>query len=116
MLIGLLGFATAVVVGLFTFDGLPQLRQVRSQYPMSIFGAWVVEALVTYLTWRPLSTLLLVVLVPIVFWILHASMRSRGIKNKISNKMEQLGAPVYKNTPMEQILTAFGIEARDVEE
>lgn len=109
-------FATLSVVGLYILDRLPHLRQLRSQYPLSVYGAWAFGALVTYLSFRPLTHLTLVVLVPVLFWIMHAATRGRGIKNKINNKMEQLGAPVYKNTPMEHILNAFGIEARDFDE
>lgn len=83
---------------------------------MAVYGALAVNLVILYATIRPVMFLTLVVLVPILFWILHASVRSRGLKNKVSNKMEQLGAPVYANTPMEYIVTALGLEAKDFEE
>lgn len=58
----------------------------------------------------------LVVLIPFLGWILHASVRGRGLKNKVNNKMEQMGAPVYTNTPMGIALVSLGLEARDFEE
>lgn len=113
---GASGIVTTIAVALFSLDKIPQVSSLRTQYPMAMYGAWLLNLTVVYATFRPILFFALVVLVPIVFWIVHASMRSRGLKNKISNKMEQLGAQVYANTPMELVLNSLGIEAKDFEE
>lgn len=107
---------TTVAAGLFTLDRIPQLTQIKRQYPASVFAAWGVDLLVVYSLFRPILFLLLIILVPVLFWILHASMRSRGLKNKINNKMEQIGASVYANSPMGYVLVMLGFEAKDYEE
>lgn len=113
---GAFGIGTTAAVALFTLDKIPQLKTIKRQYPVAIYAAWGLALMVVYSTFRPIISFLLVVLIPIIFWILHASMRSRGIKNKINNKMEQLGASVYTNSPMGFLLIALGFEAKDYED
>lgn len=116
LLTGAFGIGFTLATGLFAMDRIPQAASLRRAYPMATYGALAVNLMVLYATLRPVMFFLLVVLVPILFWILHASMRSRGIKNKVSNKMEQIGAHVYANTPMELIVTSLGLEARDCDD
>lgn len=115
---GSIGIATSVSTALFSLDRFPHpmAREIRTKYPFATYGAAVVNLMVMYLSFRHVLFFALVVLVPIAFWILHASMRSRGIKNKVGNKLEQMGAQVYANTPMGLVLTTLGLEARDLEE
>jgi len=48
------------------------------------------------------------VVLPFIFMIVHASLRLRGIKNKVTNVAETLG--MGKKTPMGIFLDEFGIE------
>lgn len=114
--VGSFGVATTGAVVLFTLDRIPQLTSLRAQYPVAMFGLGALNLLVIYITLRPILFLALSLLIPIALWLIHAATRSRGIKNKISNKMEQIGAQVYTNTPMGYILSILGIEAKDFEE
>lgn len=95
---------------------IPQASDLRSKYPFAIYVAGAVDLMVLYATFRPILCLALVVLVPVLLWIVHASLRSRGLKNKASNKIEQLGGQVYTNTPMGFLLSSLGFEARDHDE
>lgn len=116
ILAGAFGIVTTAATVLFGLDKIPQASQVRSKYPFAIYVAGAIDLIVLYSTFRPILFLALVVLVPFLLWIAHASTRSRGIKNKVSNKVEQLGGQVYSNTPMGIVLTTLGFEARDHEE
>jgi len=48
------------------------------------------------------------VILPFIFMVIHASLRLRGIKNKVTNVAETLG--MGKKTPMGIFLDEFGIE------
>ena len=87
-------------------------KEIRSKYPFATYGAAAINVLIVYLTFRPILSFLLAVLVPIALSMLHASMRQRGIKNKVNNKMEQMGGEVYTSTPMGFVLMALGLEAK----
>lgn len=116
MFAGALGLATTGLVVLFILDRIPQLSSLRSQYPIAMFGLGALNLLVFYSTFRCILFFSLSLLVPILTWMVHASMRSRGIKNKINNKMEQIGGQVYTSTPMGIVLSALGMEAKDFDE
>ena len=114
---GSFGIATTVATALFALDKIPQARDVRSKYPFAIYVAGAVNLIILYSSFRPILFLALVVLVPFLGWVAHAATRSRGIKNKVSNKVEQMtGGQVYANTPMGFVLMSLGFEARDYDE
>lgn len=113
---GAFGIATTGVVGLFALDRIPQLAPIRAQYPIAVPGLAIFDLIVLYFTFRPILFFALSVLVPVAISMIHAAVRSRGLKNKVSNKMEQLGAPVYADTPMGYVLSALGLETKDFEE
>lgn len=110
------GTITTAGVVLFTLDKIPQLSSLKAQYPFAIYALAAFNLLVVYLTFRQILYLALAVLIPVAIWIIHASVRSRGLKNKISNKMEQIGASVYTNSPMGYVLSTLGFETKDFED
>lgn len=117
ILAGVFGIATTVATALFGLDKIPQASELRRKYPFAVYVAGAVDLMILYSSIRPIMFLLLVVLVPFLGWIAHASMRSRSIKNKVSNKVEQMtNGQVYSNTPMGFVLLSLGFEARDFEE
>jgi hypothetical protein len=113
---GLFGVALTVATALFALNKIPQASDLRSKYPFAIYVAGAVDFIVLCMTFRQILFLTLAVLVPVLVCIVHASLRSRGLKNKASNKMEQLGGQVYTNTPMGYLLSSLGFEARDHDE
>jgi hypothetical protein len=115
-LCGALGISVTVATALFALNKIPQASDLRSKYPFAIYVAGAVDLMVLYAAIRPIMYLTLVVLVPVLLWIVHASLRSRGLKNKAINKIEQLGGQVYTNTPMGYLLSSLGFEARDLDE
>ena len=56
------------------------------------------------------TILLLSILIPVLLILIHASLRLRNLKNKISNKFENVG---LKKTPMGLILNVFDYEKDD---
>lgn len=114
--LGAFGIATTGAVGLFALDRIPQLVSIRAQYPIAVPAFAVLDLIVLYCTFRPILFFSVAILVPIGLWIVHAAVRSRGLKNKVNNKMEQLGAPIYANSPMGMVLSTLGLETKDFEE
>jgi hypothetical protein len=113
---GAFGVAVTVATALFAMNKIPQASDLRSKYPFAIYLAGAVDFMVVYAAFRPILYLALAVLVPVLLWVVHASLRSRGLKNKASNKIEQLGGQVYTNTPMGYLLSSLGFEAKDHDE
>lgn len=113
ILAGVIGVAVHVALVLFSMGKIPQANPVLDQYPASKFGALGFNVVALFWTFRPVLFLVYVLPWPILFAILHGAVKSRGIKNKVSNKMEQLGAPVYTSTPMGIVLVTLGLEAKD---
>lgn len=114
MLCGGLGIGLSAMLVLFILDKVPQVSALKAQYPIAVFGLGALDLLVCYLLIKSIMFFLLSILLPILFWILHASVRSRGVSNKVKNKMEQMGLPVYDNTPMCMVLTTLGISVKDL--
>lgn len=116
MFAGALGLGLTGFVVLFSMNRIPQLSSLKAQYPIATFGLAAVDLLILYSTFRCILFFALSLLIPILLWMVHAALRSRGIKNKINNKIEQIGGQVYANTPMGMVLSFLGVEAKDFEE
>lgn len=116
MFAGAIGMGTTGLVVLFIMDKIPQLSSLRAQYPLAMFGLGAVDLFIFYSAFRCILFFLLSVSVPILVCLVHASTRCRGIKNKISNKIDQIGGFVYNNTPMGKVLSVLGLETRDFDE
>lgn len=116
MFLGALGIGTSIFAIFFSLNKIPQLSSIKAQYPYASTFFAAFDALIVYSTLRPILFFMLALLVPVAVSIIHASVRSRNLKNKVSNKMEKIGAPVYANTPMEYILTSVGFDIKDIED
>lgn len=116
MLLGAFGIGSTGGVILFTLNKIPQLASLKAQYPASVFGLGAINLLIIYLMFRPILFFSLALLVPVALSMTHASLRGRGLKNKLNNKMEQIGAPIYSSTPMGFVLSTLGLETKDFEE
>lgn len=110
---GSLGIITTGLVLLFALDKIPQASSLRAQYPVAVLGLAIFDAIVCYMSLRSISYVVMAVLIPVLFAIVHASVRSRGVSNKVKNKMEQVGVSVYGNSPMAIILGFVGIDPKD---
>lgn len=116
MLVGGFGISVGILVVMFALNKDRQIQKLNSQYRWLLPSLGVVKLAVFYLAFRPILFFSLSILIPSAISIVHASIRSRGLKNKISNKMEQIGAPVYINTPMGFLLSSLGLETKDFED
>lgn len=112
---GCIAIATNLSTGLFLLDRLPIVETstlpALAKIPFAGLMLWTAYACFRHILFVALSVLL-----PVAFWIIHAAVRSRGIKNKISNKMDQVGAQVYAQTLMGFFLAKLGYETKDYEE
>lgn len=109
----MLGITTTGLVVLFAINKIPQASALREQYPVAVLGLAIFDAIVCYMSIRSITYFLLAILLPVLLSISHASVRSRGVANKIKNKMEQVGVSVYGNSPMGLLLSFAGIELKD---
>lgn len=132
MFLGL--FAIGVAFGLFSLASSagPQVMQFKEEHPVVslfalLFGAYMIVYLLDGIVVFLLGILLpfagnilsanLLFCFGCVFYnhhfflatFIHASLRLRNIRNKLTNKMEQVG--LKKSTPMGIMLNALGFEA-----
>ncbi|XP_072050852.1 PRA1 family protein 3-like [Amphiura filiformis] len=107
MLVGI--FTMVVLFGLFVFatNNKRETQKFKRDHPLLCFLALVV---IGYLAMRVFGSVLVFIwgiMVPLTLIFLHASMRLRNLKNKMSKKLESLG---LKRTPMGIILFELGLE------
>uniref|UniRef100_A0A8C6XLY5 PRA1 family protein n=1 Tax=Naja naja TaxID=35670 RepID=A0A8C6XLY5_NAJNA len=100
LLIGLLfgGFVWAA-------ENKPPMRRFRRNYPGTCFFAILGAAYFLVSLFEGSATFLIFIALPII--LIHASLRLRNLKNKIENKIENIG---LKRTPMGLLLEAVGQE------
>lgn len=109
MFLGL--FAIGVAFGLFSLASSagPQVMQFKEEHPVvSLFALLFGAYMIVYLL-DGIVVFLLGILLPFAATFIHASLRLRNIRNKLTNKMEQVG--LKKSTPMGIMLNALGFEA-----
>ena len=108
MLLGLLALLTAIAIFIYANNNSPQFMDFKRSHPiislLLIFGG---GSLIVYL-FSAVLVFLIGILLPIFLVLLHASLRTRNIKNKIANTMETVG---LTKTPMGILLDTFGTEA-----
>jgi hypothetical protein len=106
-----LGILTmAILFGLLYYFSSTQvqLKTLKKNHPAVVMlGTFSVGYFVIYMMGCILVFLSGVIL-PFIFMVVHASLRLRNIKNKVSNVAETLG--MGKKTPMGIFLDEFGIE------
>lgn len=131
MFLGL--FAIGLACGLFVAagNGGPQIVKFKQDHPVVSIVALLMGAYLIIYLLDGILVFLLGILLPfsgrsplqkflhfcmLNFFIgisiatfIHASLRLRSLKNKLTNKMEQIG--LKKSTPMGMLLDALGFEA-----
>lgn len=108
LLTGIVSAIILTLAGLFFFEHIPQARQIKQNHPTVVIVLGIVLIIVT---WHAMHTILMVLgaaLSPLPFYLLHASIRSsEGLIDP-----SQMGGDYFVNTPVGQIMQAFGIEPR----
>ncbi|XP_063150174.1 PRA1 family protein 2 [Candoia aspera] len=83
------------------------MRRFRRSYPGTCFFAILGTAYFLVSLFEGSATFLIFIALPIMLSLIHASLRLRNLKNKIENKIENIG---LKRTPMGLLLEAVGQE------
>ncbi|XP_025022710.1 PRA1 family protein 2 isoform X2 [Python bivittatus] len=83
------------------------VRRFRRNYPGTCFFAILSAAYFLVSLFEGSATFLIFIALPIMLSLIHASLRLRNLKNKIENKIENIG---LKRTPMGLLLEAVGQE------
>lgn len=101
--------ALSVAFGLFyyiTYDRRPGHKFKREHPLISVIVVFTGGYFIVYML-GSVVVFLMGILLPVVVVFIHASMRLRNIKNKITNKMEHVG---LQRTPMGIFLESLGQE------
>lgn len=110
MLLGIFAMLLAIGIFIYAKTNSRQFVRFKAEHPLIslglIFGGGY---LIVYL-FSSVLVFLFGILLPIFLTLLHASMRLRNLKNKITNTMENAG---LKKTPMGVLLEEFGAEGTD---
>ncbi|XP_058024731.1 PRA1 family protein 2 isoform X2 [Ahaetulla prasina] len=88
-------------------ENKPPVRRFRRNYPGTCFFAILGTAYFLVSLFEGSATFLIFIALPIMLSLIHASLRLRSLKNKIENKIENIG---LKRTPMGLLLEAVGQE------
>ena len=105
--------AMIIAVGVFSYANSqsPQFTQFKTHHPfislILIFGGGY---FIVY-WFESVVVFLFGILLPIVLTFLHASMRTRNIRNKITNKLESVNG--LNKTPMGMLLNVFDSDRID---
>src|SRR5215208_3306438 len=106
MLLGLLAMCLAVCLFMYANNSSPSLSEFKKSHPLiSLLLIFAVGYVIVYL-FSSVLVFLMGILLPTVMMFLHSLLRTRNLKNKITNKMENIG--LSKKTPMGLLLQSFG--------
>ncbi|XP_060537223.1 PRA1 family protein 3 [Cylas formicarius] len=107
MACGFLATAVIFMVFIYVTNEKASAAQFKRQHPIvSLFLIFAGCYFVAYML-KSLLIFLFGILLPFAVIFIHASLRLRNIKNKIANKVENLG---LKRTPMGIFLEEMGLE------
>ena len=113
MFLGLLTFSFIVGTMFYARNEKERTRQfLQQQSPAVLVG--MVMLMVFIISWGFgfIMTFFLALGIPIIFVMLHASLRLRNVKNKLVNASEALG--VSRATPMSLILSEIGFDTNKI--
>jgi len=107
MLLGLLALLVAIAIFIYANNSSPSFMEFKKSHPiislLLIFGGGY---LFVYL-FSSVIIFLFGILLPVFLMLVHASLRLRNLKNKVTNAMETIG---LTKTPMGLLLDSFGSE------
>ncbi|XP_028854729.1 ADP-ribosylation factor-like 6 interacting protein 5a [Denticeps clupeoides] len=105
MLLGLVVVTLTFVGFVWAAENEATIRRLRKENPSVFVLAVMLASYVAMSVFGGVLTLFFGISLPIFLIFAHASLRLRGMKNKLENKMEGVG---LKKTPMGLILEALG--------
>jgi len=112
-LIGLFSLATATAIFIYLKKNKPVVDTFQRDHPaITILAVFGLGYLMVYLM-DCVAIFLMATLFPVVVMFIHASCRQRGLKNKLSEKIETLAH--IKKTPMGIFLDFLGQELDKLE-
>jgi hypothetical protein len=105
--LGLLAMLIAIAIFIYVNNKSPQFMEFKRSHPIiSLLLIFGVGYLIVGL-FPSVIVFLFGILLPMFLTLIHASLRIRNIKNKITNQMENVG---LTTTPMGVLLNSFGSE------
>ncbi|CAG0888679.1 unnamed protein product [Cyprideis torosa] len=106
----IMGIIATVMFGAllyFMTNSSPSIRNFNRYHPMASLGVILACVYMIFRLVDGIPIFLLGILVPVLFTMCHASCRTRNLKNKIYNRIEQVG---LVRSPMGFFLDALGQE------
>jgi len=85
----------------------PNVTNFRSEHPYALLSGLLVVSYVGITYFSLVSVALITILVPILLILIHAAIRLRGLRNKLSEKILHAG---IRDTVMYTLFRAFGYE------
>lgn len=121
MLLGIIVLTIGIMAFVYSSKSLSnQLKKNSRQSKFNSYQPYLSLAIIIlggYLIiyhYLSIALLLLCVLLSISLTLIHASMRLRNLKNKINNKVENVGSILgAKKTPMAIILQTINVQSED---
>lgn len=108
MACGILATAVLFMIFVYITNEKASAARFKKKHPIvSIFGIFACAYFLAYML-QSLIVFLLGILLPVAAIFIHASLRLRNLKNKIVNKVENLG---LRTTPMGFFLEEMGLES-----
>jgi len=109
MALGLIALGIGCVLFSLACSAGPQVSQFKKDHPLVSVAALLSGVYFIVYLLNSIMVFLFGILLPVSVVFVHASLRMRNIRNKLANKMEQIG--VKEMTPMRLILDSLGFEA-----
>ncbi|XP_071784455.1 PRA1 family protein 3-like [Asterias amurensis] len=107
MLVGILTMVVIFAIFIYTTNNRSEMQRFKRSHPFICFLLVLVCCFLLLKVFGGLLVFVWGVTLPIAIIFIHASMRMRNVKNKMSKKLESLG---LKRTPMGILLYQLGLE------
>ncbi|KHN73043.1 PRA1 family protein 3 [Toxocara canis] len=108
-IIGLSAIALFGAAVTFSLSSHPSLAQARREHALATLGGFVIASYYFIYTIGSVIVVLFTLAVPLLFVMLHASVRLRNLKAKINHQLERVG---LKKTPMARFLELIGVDLK----
>lgn len=108
MILGLILMSLSFGISFLLQNHQLEVRNFRQQHPLIVTFACFTLGYYLIYKLTSVAVFILGILMPILFIIIHASMRMRNVLNKFANATNVLG--LTKQTPMGMVLESVGIE------
>jgi len=113
MFLGVVAIGIGITMFALANNAGPQVSKFKVDHPVVSLVLLLIGCYFIIYLLGGIVVLVFGVLLPISAVFIHASLRLRNLRNKLSNKMEKIG--LKKLTPMGVILDSLGIEAELLE-